>query len=323
MIRRLPFALVAVVAVVGAVRVPAQTMADYARCLRAGTDAVVRAAWEQQAARASSGAIDEFAAGCVAQARSRHEEAAKHFEAATKVAPQSGAAWTMYGNAIGSFLPSAGLFAKARMAPRLREAFEKAIALDGGNLDARTGLLLFHLQAPGIAGGDKAKAREQADAIARLQPWRGVWARLQVAQATKDVAGAGRVLAEATVAFPDSSQPWLTLVTQQVDAGDATGAFATVERWQKTRPAMTALQFGIGRAAQGSGQQLERGEAALRAYLVGARRPSDPPVAAAQYRLGLLLQRSGRTDEAKLAYREAIRADPAYKPAAEALARLD
>jgi tetratricopeptide (TPR) repeat protein len=321
--RPIPLALVAVLAAVTAARVPAQTMADYARCLRAGGDAAVRGAFEQQAQREPGTATGAFAAGCVEYAARRYEAAAKHFERVVAAAPQSGAALTMYGNAAGNYLPSAGMFTKMRVAPRLRDAFAKAVALDGTNVDARYGLMQYLLNAPGAVGGDKAKAREQAEAIARLQPWRGVWARLQVAQGLKDAAYAGRVLAEATVAFPDSSQPWVVLVGQQADAGDAAGAFATVDRWQQARPAMPALQFGIGRAAQGSGQQLERGEAALRAYLVGARRPGDPPVAAAQYRLGLLLQKSGRTEEARLAYREAIRADPAYKPAADALARLD
>lgn len=323
MSRRLPLALVAVLAVVPAARVPAQTMADYARCLRASSDAAVRSALEQQATREAGSVTGAFAAGCLAYAARRYEPAAKHFEEAVKKAPQNGAVLTMYGNAVGNFLPTAGMFTKMRLAPRLRDAFATAVALDGTNVDARYGLMQYLLNAPGAVGGDKAKAREQAEAIARLQPWRGVWVRLEVAQGTRDVAAAGRVLTEATLAFPDSSQPWVVLVGQQADAGDAGAAFATVERWQKARPAMAALQFGIGRAAQGSGQQLERGEAALRSYLAAARRPSDPTVAAAQYRLGLILQQRGRTDEAKLAYREAIRADPAYKLAAEALARLD
>ena len=167
----------------------AQGAADYQRCLRAANEPATLVAFERQAGE--GGAMGDFAAGCVDHARRRFESATRRFEAAAAAAPRSAAAWTMYGTAASAHLPSASLFWKARNASKLKAAFETAIALEPANLDARTGLMQFLLQAPGFAGGDKAKAREQAEAIAKVDAWRGAWARLQVAQATRD-AEAGR-----------------------------------------------------------------------------------------------------------------------------------
>lgn len=62
-----------------------------------------------------------------------------------------------------------------------RAALERAIALDPDNLDARTTLLQFLLQAPGFVGGSRDGAREQAREIERRDPQRGLLARLDVA----------------------------------------------------------------------------------------------------------------------------------------------
>ncbi|MCU0626131.1 MAG: hypothetical protein MUF21_06530 [Gemmatimonadaceae bacterium] len=302
---------------------PAQTMGDYARCLRGAGDAPARAAFEQQAQRAPGTAAGEFAAGCVDFARQQWESAAAHFERASNAAPTSSAAFTMWGNALGSWLPSASMFSKVKHGGTVRTAFERAVAIDGTNLDARNGLLQFYLQAPGIVGGDKRKARDQADAIAKVDPWRGFSARLTVARAMRDTALVTRTLVDATTTWPDSAAPWLALVAAQADARNAGAAFATVDRWTKARPGTPAINYAIGRVAAVTGQQLDRGESALRAYLAAARRPGDPGVAVAQHRLGQVLEAAGKPAEAKVAYQAAIGADPAYKPAREALARLD
>ncbi|MBA3658627.1 MAG: hypothetical protein H0W67_03440 [Gemmatimonadales bacterium] len=64
-----------------------------------------------------------------------------------------------------------------------RAALDRAIMLDPDNLEARTTLMQFLLQAPSIVGGSKSKARGQAQEIARRNPLRGLLARLEIAAA--------------------------------------------------------------------------------------------------------------------------------------------
>jgi hypothetical protein len=76
--------------------------------------------------------------------------------------------------------PSLGAIGKVK---RGRAAVERAIALDPDNLEARSTLMQFLLQAPGIVGGSRDGARAQAREIERRDRPRGLLARLEVATA--------------------------------------------------------------------------------------------------------------------------------------------
>ncbi len=76
--------------------------------------------------------------------------------------------------------PGLGAIGKVRKG---RAALDRAIVLDPDNLEARTTLMQFLLQAPSIVGGSKSKARGQAQEIARRDPVRGLLARLEIAAA--------------------------------------------------------------------------------------------------------------------------------------------
>ncbi|MCU0619765.1 MAG: hypothetical protein MUF40_07750 [Gemmatimonadaceae bacterium] len=318
--RTIPLLLLAAAA---AAPLGAQSMTDYARCQRVFTDASVRAAFEQQVQREPTTVMGHFAAGCLDAARRAFKDAAAHFEQVMRADPRSAAAFTMYGNVVGAFLPSAGLVDKARYAPRLRAALETAITLDGANVDARWGLMQYYLSAPGFAGGDKAKGRAQAEAIMALDAWRGTWARVDAGEAARDRGYVVRALTEATRSWPDSSRPWLALAEAHLAAGESAAAWRTVEGWMLQRPGLAAQQYGLGLVSAGAGERLEIGEASLRAYLAGSRRRGDPGVADAQYQLGRVLERLGRRGDARAAWQAALGADPAHKPAKDALARLE
>ena len=59
---------------------------------------------------------------------------------------------------------------------RMRREFERAIELDGSNLDAYDSLVMFHLDAPSLVGGSKAEARELASQMQKVDPARGALA---------------------------------------------------------------------------------------------------------------------------------------------------
>src|SRR5580765_285417 len=62
------------------------------------------------------------------------------------------------------------------LAMGIRTHLERAVALDGRNVDARDALADFYSMAPAMMGGGADKAREQAEAIARLDAMRGHFA---------------------------------------------------------------------------------------------------------------------------------------------------
>jgi hypothetical protein len=67
------------------------------------------------------------------------------------------------------------LLKKASATNCIKKKFEQAVELNPENFDARMGLLQFYLMAPGIMGGSKDKAREQAGEIMNEMLTRDTW----------------------------------------------------------------------------------------------------------------------------------------------------
>jgi tetratricopeptide (TPR) repeat protein len=79
--------------------------------------------------------------------------------------------------------------------------------------------------------------------------------------------------------------------------------------------------YHIGRCAALSGEQIERGIAALRRCLAVPAPAGDgkPRAADVHYRLGNLLEKKGEAAGARAEYAEALRENPDFRPAKVAL----
>lgn len=266
-----------------------------------------------------------FDAGIALLWDGKAEAAERQFERAVAAGDRVALYHLWLANAVGQQASSASPVRQPFMARRIKAAFERAVALDPDLLDARDGLISFYMQAPGFMGGSEAKAREQQREIARRSAYRGHIAASNIAAVRKDTAGVERALRAAITAAPDSVRPVISLAQRQQAVGRVADAFATLEAALARQPDEVAYQFQVGRLAAISGQQLARGEAVLRALVAAPDWPvrnSRPSRAAVHYRLGMLLERSGRKPEARANYERAIALDPTLQPAKDALAAL-
>ncbi|HEY1422427.1 MAG TPA: hypothetical protein VGF20_03170 [Candidatus Acidoferrum sp.] len=82
----------------------------------------------------------------------------------------------------------AGILKGLGMAHRFRQEAEKAVSLDPRYIDAHEDLMEFYQDAPGIAGGDKKKARAAAEEIMRIDTARGWLAQATLASKEKNAA---------------------------------------------------------------------------------------------------------------------------------------
>ncbi|MFZ0959013.1 MAG: tetratricopeptide repeat protein, partial [Candidatus Sulfotelmatobacter sp.] len=105
----------------------------------------------------------------------------------------------------------AGFLSAFVLARRVRTEFETAVELDPSNVAARTDLAEFYLEAPGIIGGGKDKARTQAEAIARTDPGAAHWVIGRLAERAKDEPAAEREYRAAIDASRDGARAWLNL----------------------------------------------------------------------------------------------------------------
>lgn len=301
----------------------AQTMRDTRTCERAiGGSATDRTALQQLAAGRRTTGPAHFAAGCLSVIASQWDSADAQFDAAAKASPRSSVAFLWVGNVTGRRARAGDQATQQRLAPVMRAAYDKAIALDPANLDAREALMQFYLEAPATIGGDKAKAAEQAAAIGRVSAYRGLAAQINIATAKNEPAVIERLLTQATTQFPDSLLGWANLSAMQADAKRAPEAYATIARWQAQGSNTMFALFALGRTAAVTGQQLDRGIQSLQQFLRGQRLPTDPPLANAQFRLGQIYERQNRKADARVAYQAALRMNPTMRDAQSAIDRV-
>lgn len=215
----------------------------------------------------------------------------------------------------------AGKFRQLKLAGRIRDEFRAAVALAPDDVDARFDLMQYYLVVPGIMGGSEDRAREQADEIRRRNAFRGHLASGAIAERKKDEAGAEREYTAAVTAFPDSLQGSYALASFYARRGDWERAFAVCERLVSTRDDAVAKYY-FGRMSSMSGQRLDRGAELLREYL--QRRPddTDPSLASAHYRLGLVYEKQGRRDLARQEFATTVQLDPKQTEAKEGLKRV-
>ncbi|MCU0633420.1 MAG: tetratricopeptide repeat protein [Gemmatimonadaceae bacterium] len=298
--------------------------ADHVLCDRLATPRT-RAQYRPQAeARiAAGGPAADFFRGCLVWDEDRSDASIKLFEAATQAPTATSDHFLWLGNAYGVKAQRSNVITQGRLAGKVKNAFDRAVQLDPTNVAARDGLMQYYLQAPGIMGGSITKAEEQARSIKKLNAYRGGFALASVLARRKDAAGAERELAGVYAAFPDSIDALGAAINAHAQQSHHAAAWALLDGAQKgalaTHP---RLPFLIGRAAALSGEQLERGEAALLAYLRTSPGPDDPRPTNAQLRLGQIYEKMGKTEQARAAYRTALALDGRNEAAKRALKTL-
>ena len=262
------------------------------------------------------------------------------------------------GNAAGDKAQNAGWFEKLRLASLVKDSGSKALQLDPNNLHANQLMFEFYWKAPGIAGGDKDKAREIVNTILRLDPVEGNLYLAEMALLEKKNDQVESYYAKAVSAGAKNYKARIALASfyaggkddqsskAEKEAREAVnidrqraGAYAVLallyakqKRWAELDAALAEAEKNVpdnlnpmyqaGRILLGEGSDLPRAEKYFRKYLTQEPEGGSPHLAAAHWRLGLVLEKMGRKPEAKAEIETAVRLKPDFKPAQEDLRRL-
>lgn len=269
-------------------------------------------------------AVTAYYLGLISEQQGDLEVATEHMEEAAEKDPANSVYHQKLGEYYGTLTRDASVFKVMGLAKKSRASFEQAVALDGSNLDARSGLISYYLQAPGIAGGSEEKAMEQAQEIFRQDSARGHYAIARVYQHQENAEAAEREYRKALALDPENGDAWMALgifLTSSERYADAQATYR--ERLSKVPDDMSIL-YQVGRTSSISGQDLEEGRAALQRYLAEHQPlPDDPGHDWAHYRLGLILQQLGDTDAARTEYTEALALNDDHPEAGKALKKLN
>jgi tetratricopeptide (TPR) repeat protein len=272
-----------------------------------------------------SNAADAAAAfylGRIAMEERRNDRAAEYFESATKLEPKNSTYFLWLGRAYGREAQDANMLRQPGLAKKARSAWERAIELDADNLDARSDLIQYYVQAPGFLGGSSAKALEQAEEIRKRNALRGYLELGGLYERDKKFAEAEQAYLGAAKEKSDRQVGEYRLGLFYQNTGAYDKAFELFESMIAANPAEAGALFQIGKTGALSGQRLERSEEALLAYLQTTPGRNDPSLAAAHWRLGMVHEWRRDRERAKAEYEIALRLDPTFKPATESLKKL-
>lgn len=277
--------------------------------------------WAGPALRAED-AASLFARGREQMRARDYAGAAATFEKCIGVAPTDSRHHQWFGRALGLQAQQAGLFKAMTSVGRIRAAFEKAVELDPSNLEAREDLFGFYLEAPGIAGGSKDKARAQIEEMRRRDPAFAAVLEGEYALAEKRLAEAKSAFSRAARLAPTRPAPLVSLADVLVREYRWEEAFSALDRALRADPKYPKALFEYGRVATMTGQNLDRGEALLRQYLALRLGFDDPTPATAQIRLGMIAEWRGNRAAARAEYEAALRLEPKNKEARLGIKRV-
>ncbi len=219
----------------------------------------------------------------------RWPEAVAALEHAVEKQPADASLLVDLANAQGQVALSSGLYGKFTGARKAGATLERAVALAPDNLEARSGLFLFCINVPAVAGGGREKAQAQLAEIERLSPLDARIGRAELANADKDYAQALALFAAIQCDYPQEFRAF----------------------------------YAYGRIAAVTGREPDAGLASLKQCLTLRSNLRLPGLPGVHLRMGDILRKRGDLAGARRAYQESLAIFPEYPSARDALAALD
>lgn len=237
---------------------------------------------------------------------------------------------------LGVMAEHANMFQQLLLARRFRREIDTALSLDPHDIQALRDDMEFYLLAPGIAGGDVAKAAAVARRIADVDAGEGFLAQARLSAFRKDSMQTWAFFHRAVEADPGSYRARMALVQFDLSPGrpnpaeveqqarqalaldpnreEAYGVLAVIYAdrgaWSELEAVLAEAERRVPddltprfRAAErllAAQRDLPRAERYLRAYLDAAPEGNQPTLAEARRTLGLVLKAEGRSEKTEI-----------------------
>ena len=243
-------------------------------------------------------------------------------EKAVSLDPQNAEYHLWLGRTYGEKADTVSFFSAAGLAKKVRNEFEKAVALDPKNWAARTDLAEFYLEAPGIVGGGQDKARAQADTLDTLNPAKAHWVRARLAEKSKDNATAEKEYRGGIEASHGSANAWLNLAGFYRKTGRFDDMHDALQHAAAAPMDQPEVLVDCASTLLRANRDLPFATQLLRRYLASKNTVEQAPPFKVHYMLGNILEKQGDRQGAAQEYQIALAMAKDFGRAREALDRV-
>jgi tetratricopeptide (TPR) repeat protein len=281
------------------------------------------------------------------------KQAAGDLDAAEKLAEQAVAAnpreaeyHYRLSDITGEKAQRASVFKQIGLGRTFKKECDVALSLNPNHVGALFNMMEFYLHAPGVIGGDKAKAMAIADKLTTLDPVKGVQAHIEIAGVEKQQGKvdeivrnvlsmkaetfqahlmlAGYLASQKEPRYDEALQHAREAIRMHSDRVGPHGLIAAIlarqQKWAELDAALAQAEkdvpdnlqpyFRAGNSLLNTKTDLPRAERYFRKYLTQEPELKFPSRSAAHWRLGLVLDQEGRKPEAVAEWHTAVKLDP-------------
>jgi tetratricopeptide (TPR) repeat protein len=244
----------------------------------------------------------------------RHDQAKKHAERAVKLNDSISDYHMWLARTYLAKAMESGPINAFRYARKGKGAYEKALALDSLNVEARLELCMYLIAAPGIIGGDLDRGRLEAAIVERQDSLFGSYAWASFHEREEDLEQAERSLRRAVELDTSSTHYARYALGYFLERNGEYDAAAEVFRGiLEDKPDEMNAVFQVGKVCVLAESDLDEAERCFKRYLEVEAPPNAPSWAAAHWRLGMVYDIQGRTDLALQELRTAVELAPNNK----------
>lgn len=210
------------------------------------------------------------------------KKAADYLEKAAAIDSSKAEYFHWLGKALGRRAETASFLTAPKLAVECRKAFEKAVQLDPGNVEALNDLFEFYLEAPGFLGGGLDKASSLASRIGDLDPVEKHYVEARLAEKKKDFSRAEQHLRRASDLAPMQVGRIVDLATFLAKQGKIAESEMIFAKAEKVAPNNPKLMFERAQVYIDSKRNLGKAKELLQQFLHAPLTPDDPPRADAE-----------------------------------------
>jgi Flp pilus assembly protein TadD len=205
------------------------------------------------------------------------KKASDFFQKAASGNPTNSEYMDWLGRAYGKRAEMANPLSAPVYASKARQAFEKAVELDGKNSEALSDLFDYYLEAPGFMGGGYDKAQAVAERIAAVDPPEGYYVKAQLDKKRKEFGAAEQHFRKAVAVAPHEVGLMITLAKFLADQGRNKESDAVFLEAERIKPNAPELWFARADVLIKQKRNLQEAKELLQKYVKAPITVDDPP----------------------------------------------